>query len=140
VGMQFLRMISQMKEITDNKITFLKSMGIWILFLIASVKTLELFVDNYYLLMLLFPGLLVFGFFIYYSIKTARLLIFWRYFIAVITLTTLFLLSIIVIFTYLRLYYDSNALEILLLMAAACILIPISLYWLTRLIIRINKR
>jgi hypothetical protein len=129
-----------MKEITDNNFTFFKSIGIWILFLIVSIKTLELFIDDYYLLMLLFPGLLVYGFFIYYSLKTASFLKFWRYFIAVITLTTLFTLSIFVIFTYLRLYYDSDALDILLLMAAACMLIPISLYWLTRLFKRIIKK
>ena len=122
-----------MKQITGPNLIFLKSIGIWVLFLLASIKTLELFVGNYYLLMCLFPGLFIFGFFIYYSLKTANFLKFWKYLLAVVSLTFFFILSYLIIFTYIRQNYYSNIIEIVLAIAAASILIPVCLYWLTRL-------
>ena len=139
-NIQPLRILLQMKEITDNNNTYLKSILIWTLFLVATIKTLELFVDEYYLLLLLFPGLLIFCFIIYYSVKTAKFLSFWRYLIAVISITISFELIGYFIFTYVRLYYNSDIFELILTITAACTLIPTALYWLTRLFKRVIKK
>lgn len=52
-----------MKDIVSNNIIFIKSIGIWSLFLIALIKTLELFINNNFILVIISPGFIIYGFF-----------------------------------------------------------------------------
>ena len=118
---------------------YFKSIGIWILFSIMVMKFIELFIYNNLVKYIGVPGFLVYGFFIYYSLKESSFMIYKRFIIGVIFITVGINTGLFLINRFVVLEFPEYVFYTLLVVTFSGIVIPNILYWIEYMIRRVVR-
>lgn len=129
-----------MNKPADSNKTLVKAIAIWGLFLIAVMRIVELFLQTGYLFYIIIPSVLIFAFLLYYLLKTNTYLKFWRFLAAISALSFLNSMVYLIVLVGLRNNYEFEVMQLITVLVATGVLIPLVLYGLTYFIKRAVRR